>query len=216
MSLLALHLSAEDAQRAYLNVDTTARHLVTRAGETRTLAQLRADVARDLLAGVLGARSSKGAVGVSVAVTVPVLTLLGGSEPGILNGHGPIDADTARKLAAHAPSFIRLLTHPVSSAVLDLDRTVYRPPADLKRWVGIRDHQCGFPGCGRLTKNCDLDHLISRVAGGATSDSNLHALCRDHHRVKHKSKWALERRARGTISWTSPTGYTREADPPPF
>jgi len=137
---------------------------------------------------------------VSVAVTVPVLTLLGGNEPGILNGHWPIDAETARKLAADAPSFIRLLTHPVSSAVLDLDRTAYRPPADLKRWVGIRDYQCDFPGCGRLAKSCDLDHLTSRVAGGATSESNLHALWRDHHRVKHESKWAPERRASGTVS----------------
>lgn len=145
-----------------------------------------------------------------------MITLLGGNEPGILNGHGPIDADTARRLAAHAPSLLRLLTHPVSSAVLDLDRAVYRPPADLKRWVGVRNYQCDFPRCGRLAKNCDLDHLISRVAGGATSDSSLHALCRDHHRVKHTSKWAPKRRARGTVSWTSPTGYTREADPPPF
>ena len=153
---------------------------------------------------------------VSVAVTVPVLTLLGGNEPGTLNGHGLIGTDTARKLAAHGPSFLRLLTHPVSGAVLELDRTVYRPPADLQRWVGVRDYQFDFPGCGRLAKHCDLDHLISRVAGGATSDSNLHALCRDHNRVKHRSKWAPKRTARGTGSWTGPTGYTREADPPPF
>ena len=60
MSLLALNLSAEYAQRAHVNADTTARHLVTQAGETRTLAQLRADVARDLLGGVLLAKRSNG------------------------------------------------------------------------------------------------------------------------------------------------------------
>jgi len=55
-------------------------------------------------------------------VTDPVLTLLGGNEPGTLNGYGPIGTDTARKLAAHGPSFLRLLTHPVWGAVLELDR----------------------------------------------------------------------------------------------
>ena len=92
------------------------------SGETGTLAQRRADLSRDLLAGVLGAERSNGAVGVSVAVTDPVLTLLGGNEPGTLNGYGPIGTDTARKLAAHGPSFLRLLTHPVWGAVLELDR----------------------------------------------------------------------------------------------
>lgn len=214
MSNLTLYSTAEDVARARTNIERVARHLAAQPDETRTLAQLRADVARDLLAGVLGAR---GSVGVSVAVTVPVLTLLGvGHEPGILHGHGPIDAETARRLAAHAPSFVRLLTHPVTGVVLDLDRTVYRPPADLKKWVGARDYQCDFIGCGRLAQDCDIDHLIARVDGGATSDTNLHVLCRNHHRLKHMSKWKPARAPDGTVTWTSPTGHTQSADPPPF
>ncbi|WP_024477096.1 DUF222 domain-containing protein, partial [Arthrobacter sp. CAL618] len=47
-----------------------------------------------------------------VFVTVPVMTLLGGDTPGELEGYGPIDPETARKLAGHAPSFTRILTHP--------------------------------------------------------------------------------------------------------
>ncbi|MHA7153467.1 DUF222 domain-containing protein, partial [Arthrobacter sp. TMN-50] len=39
-----------------------------------------------------------------VFVTVPVLTLLGGDTPGELEGYGPIDPETARKLAGHASS----------------------------------------------------------------------------------------------------------------
>ena len=71
-----------------------------------------------------------------VVVTVPVLTLLGRTdEPARLEGYGPIDAETARRLAAGATSFHRLLTHPVSGVRLDLDRATYAPPADLRLWV---------------------------------------------------------------------------------
>ena len=90
------------------HLDRVATALAAAPDETRTKAQLRADAAGDALAGVLGAA---GSTGVTVMVTVPVMTLLGvGEEPGILAGHGPIAPDVARRLAAHAPSFFRLLT----------------------------------------------------------------------------------------------------------
>jgi hypothetical protein len=151
-------------------------------------------------------------------VTVPVMTLLGvGEEPGILAGHGPIAPDVARRLAAHAPSFFRLLTHPVTGAILDLDRTTYRVPADLKRRVRIRDGQCTFIGCGRRAEDCDLDHTVAWAADrGPTADTNLAALCRNHHRLKHNSRWQMTQDAATGITWTSPTGATRGADPPPF
>jgi hypothetical protein len=214
MCWLTAYLPATVGRRAMAHLDRAAASLATRPDETRTLAQLRADVAGDLLAGVLGASSP--AVGVAVAVTVPVLTLLGrGDEPGILDGYGPIDAQTARRLAAHAPSFMRILTHPVTGTVLDIDRTSYRPPADLKRWVQVRGKICEFPGCGRLADDCDLDHTLAWADGGKTSADNLALLCRNHHRLKHNSKWAVERTNAG-LQWTSPTGAIRTADPPPF
>jgi len=45
---------------------------------------------------------------------------------------------------------------------------------------------------------------------------NLHRLCRRHHRLKHISRWNVQRTDNGTTTWTSPTGNTRTADPPPF
>ena len=150
-----------------------------------------------------------------MAVTVPVLTLLGADEPGTLNGITPIDAQTARELAARAPSFVRILTDPITGTVLDVDRKHYRPPADLARFTAIRDQTCGFPGCGRPADECDIDHTVAWAEGGTTSAANLALLCRDHHRLKHNSKWKAEHRA-GLLHWTSPTGYSRNADPPPF
>lgn len=212
MCWLTAYLPAATAQAAMARINTAARSLASRADETRTLAQLRADIAGDLLAGVLGAPSG----GISVAVTVPVMTLLGRSEDsGFLDGYGPIDADTARRLAGHATSFTRLLTHPVTGTVLDVDRTSYRVPADLKRWLAVRDGGCTFPGCGRTTRGCDLDHTTAWEDGGMTSATNLAHLCRHHHRLKHNSSWKMKQTPHG-VEWTSPTGAIRAGDPPPF
>ncbi len=104
-----------------------------------------------------------------VYVTVPVLTLLGHSEqPAELDGYGPIDADTARRLAAHAPSFRRILTHPETGAYLSYGRKTYRAPADLAGYLRIRDGGCRFPGCSRRAARSDIDHTTDWAAGGAT------------------------------------------------
>jgi hypothetical protein len=212
MSWFSAYLPAAVGERAMARIESCARGLAASPSEPRTLDQLRADVAGDLLAGVLGA----GGASVSVAVTVPVLTLLGASEqPGTLEGYGPIDARTARELAGHAPSFTRILTHPITGAVLDVDRTTYRVPADLKRWLGLRDGGCVFPGCGRRARDCDLDHTTDWADGGTTSARNLAHLCRNHHRLKHNTAWTIDNDD-GRIHWRSPTGATRGADPPPF
>ncbi len=218
MAFLTMKLPAEVAHRVFARVDSAARNLARDADETRTLAQLRADAAGDLLLdGVLeGGRVPR----VSVAVTVPVMTLLGHEdEPGILEGYGPIDAQTARRLAAHAPSFTRLLTHPVTGALLDIDRGVYRPPADLKRWLEVTDVTCAFPGCTRLARNSDIDHIVDRQFGGETRAGNLVHLCRHHHRLKHMTRWtvrATDRDPGCRVEWSSPTGHRRAQDPPPF
>lgn len=213
MCWLSAYLPAPAAERAMARIAAAAIHLAAAPDETRTLDQLRADVAADLLAGVLGT----GGAGVSVAVTVPVLTLLGRSdEPGTLEGYGPIDAATARELAGHAPSFTRILTQPITGTVLDIDRTSYRPPADLKRWLGVRDGGCcTFAGCGKPARACDLDHTVAWADGGTTSAANLAHLCRNHHRLKHETGWTVANTPDG-MTWTSPTGFTRGADPPPF
>jgi hypothetical protein len=213
MSWLSVHLPSDTARRAFAGLDAAARTLLD-TDETRTLDQLRADVAGDLLMGA----GSGAAVGVSVAVTVPVMTLLGASdEPGSMEGVGPIDAATARRLAADAPSFIRLLTHPVTGAVLSLDRTRYRVPADLRRSLRHRDHTCRFAGCGRPADRCDVDHVTEWQHGGATAATNLIHLCRHHHRLKSVANWRVESDARtATVTWTSPTGMVTQAEPPPF
>ncbi|MBO0983457.1 DUF222 domain-containing protein [Rathayibacter sp. SD072] len=136
MATLHLHLPAPDAHGAFDRIDRAARSLHEAPEEERTLGQLRADVATALLLDgetAPGPDGSQPATAVprgmrpQVSVTVPVLTLLGHSdEPGVLDGYGPIDPATARRLAADAPSFTRILTHPETGATLSVGRTAYR------------------------------------------------------------------------------------------
>ncbi|MDQ0649033.1 hypothetical protein QFZ53_003229 [Microbacterium natoriense] len=136
-----------------------------------------------------------------------------GLPPAILDGAVPIDARTARLLAGTTPGWDRVLTHPVSGAVLAADR--YRPPEQLKRHLRARDQRCRFPTCGLAARKCDLDHNDAASTGGSTSEGNLSAFCRRHHTLKHASPWHVRHRSGGLLEWTSPTGRTYLDTPPP-
>lgn len=105
--------------------------------------------------------------------------------PPELDGAVPIDIDTARVLAGSATGWDRVLTHPLSGALLAVDR--YRPSAQLRRRLRARDQRCRFPTCGFPARACDLDHTEAAAAGGSTAEDNLGDLCRRHHVLKHCS-----------------------------
>jgi hypothetical protein len=144
-------------------------------------------------------RRAGGAVGSGGAGVPDIIT-----DPAQLVGRGPIDADTARRLAGGATGWDRVLTHPVSDTVLAVDR--YRPSEQLRRALRVRDEHCRFPGCRQPTQHCDLDHTIAREHDGPTELGNLAHLCRRHHTLKHNSAWRVTQRAGGVMEWTSPTG----------
>ncbi|WP_022893500.1 HNH endonuclease signature motif containing protein [Agromyces subbeticus] len=207
-------LAARDA-----SVDTrsaVSQKIGSCSADSRTATQRAADIAADLLLGGSLAddertrthAGSTGAVRPRIMVTVPVMTLLGLSdEPAELEGYGPIDADAARRLAAHAPSIRRILVHPDTGAALSYGREQYRAPADLDGFVRARDGRCRFPGCSRRAEFADLDHTDAWAHGGSTEASNLAALCRHHHRLKHESGWRVVHEPGGVMRWTSPAGH---------
>lgn len=185
--------------------------------EIRRIDQLRADVFADLLlAGAPAAHGdgdALGAISAHVQVTVPVLSLAGADEaPALLAGSGPIDLATARRLCAGAPGWDRVLTHPLTGAVLAVDR--YRPSADIRRFLAARDEHCRFPGCRRPVRRCDADHTIDAATGGATAADNLAIFCRRHHTLKHATDWTVHQRGGGVLEWKSPAGR-RYRDRPP-
>ena len=199
-------------------VGTPAAAAVARP-DHRTLTQRVADLVGDLLlSGTLEGDptgfTALGAVTPRILVTVPVLSLLGQTnEPAELDGYGPIDAETARRIAAHAPSFQRILTHPETGAFLSYGRTSYRVPADLAGYLAVRDGRCRFPGCGRRARSADIDHTVDWAHGGSTSHENLAHLCRKHHRLKHRTRWRVTQEPGGVIRWTSPAGHVLRTYP---
>ncbi len=218
-------LSAEDAIGAAAAVTGIAKGLKVE-GEQRTFAQLEADVFRDLLTDATGVTpppaaaapvASPGArrgVRAEVLVHVPVMTAMGKSDDAaVLDGYGPIDADTARQLCADAPGFLRILTDPEDGATLSFGRTSYRVPAELKRYLRVRDEVCRFVGCTRSASLCDIDHTIPWAEDGETVKTNLAHLCRGHHRLKERGRWQIRHDPGGTLKWTSPTGRTYQTRP---
>lgn len=187
--------------------------------ESRTHDELRADLLADLaLTGTPAGHDADGVLGqirAEVHVTVPALTLAGVSErAAVVDGAAPIDPATARRLCGNAPGWERVLTHPVTGAVLAVDR--YRPSAELRRTLRARDQRCRFPGCRVPVRHCDIDHVHDRALGGPTAEHNLVHACRRHHVLKHHSAWTVVLAADRTLTWTSPTGrtYPDTAAPP--
>jgi hypothetical protein len=200
-------LPAFDATKLGNALDDHAR-AARAAGDERTLDQLRADA---LTAGI--------SAEVEVQVVIPASVLLGaGDDPAAVTGHGPVDAELARILAADA-TWRRLVTDPDDHTLLSVGGTTYRPGAVLTRHLRARDQNCRFPTCDRPASGCDLDHTVA-FPGGPTTPDNLGALCRRHHRLKHDpaAEGAAAPRLRqaepGTFTWTLPTGHTYRQPPP--
>lgn len=188
------------------------------ARDSRTRDQRRVDIFCDLM--LCGAPTAHGegdalaAIRGTVQVTIPFLTLAGlGDEPALLAEHGPIDSVTARRIAADAPEWERVLVHPHTGEPIAVDR--YRPSAQQRRLVNARDQHCRWPGCRRRAERCDADHTIAYADGGPTCAKNLALLCRRHHVLKHASPWRVLQLGAGSLEFTSPTGRVYRNDAPP-
>ncbi len=209
---LTVHGAAARVQIADRRVDAIARRLRdTGASEGRTLDQLRADVALDLLAG----KDYDNAT-VTVLLTMPATTALGvDGRPAHLVGYGDIPARQAIDLAYHTDAtWRRILTEPATGRVLDVGRRRYRPPIALRDHVRADSPTCTGPGCSRPAQQCDLDHRVP-FPEGTTSKDNLHPACRRHHRAKTLGGWRTTKDRRGLL-WISPCGYRYRHQPDPI
>ncbi|SDJ39666.1 protein of unknown function [Frankineae bacterium MT45] len=220
MAAIWAYLPADAADAVMVAVNAVADQTKADSpGDERSADQRRADA---FLAIALQALNDPGlpkAHGMrpSVQVTIAATTLLNLDElPGELDGYGPIPAVLARKIAADPTgTWRRLVTDPVTGTLLDYGRTTYKPPRNLADFVITRDQTCAFPTCSRSARRCDLDHRIPYPAGG-TSDANLNALCRKHHRLKHHLGWTLTHRdTTGNHHWTTKTGHHYQSTTPP-
>ena len=136
----------------------------------------------------------------------------------VLTGYGPISPATARALAAGG-IWNRIVTDPLTGAVLDVGTTRYRPTRAIAEHVVARDRTCVRPGCTHQASSCQLDHTLPYnhdhpERGGPTSVQNLGPLCSRDHLTKTHAGFRVTQPEPGIFEWTTPTGhrYRRERD----
>ncbi|MBB3052096.1 hypothetical protein FHS23_003125 [Prauserella isguenensis] len=223
MSRLAVDLPADVGTAVKSHLDALARRLRGRnredggAGDGRTMDQLRADVAADLLLGRdPGATVPKAAA--TVHVHLPVDTALAITDDGCeLDGYGPIPGPVAREIMTNPHSTWRaVLCDPGSGRPVDLGRTRRRPTATVRELVAVRDRECCIPWCHRPARHCDFDHNTPWADGGDTSTVNGSPKCDHHHARKNHPGWRIRHDTEtGVTAVTTPNGavHTTATEP---
>ncbi|QUQ66308.1 DUF222 domain-containing protein [Kutzneria sp. CA-103260] len=193
MAQLRITLTALDARACYDILTQDARALVK---DERTTDQKRADAFLDRFLGYGVDRKVK------VHVTISLETLMGLTEdPGLLDGYGPIAADSARELAMHAPWRGLLLDQYRRASELGTD--TYRPTTRIKEFAELNaGGTCSAPGC--TTPIQELDHTIPWPTG-KTAATQLKGYCAHHHHLKHGNH-TVTLDSDNTLHWVTPLG----------
>lgn len=134
----------------------------------------------------------------------PVPTVLGG---------GPIDQDSAARLMIAAKTWWRVITDPLTGAVVEFGQNRYRPTPAQRAILHFRDGSCTTPGCTGPAARCEIDHTREWQHGGGTDIGNLRLGCKRCHRLKSLGLLEVEQRAGGTILVTSLFGTRRVGYP---
>ncbi len=191
----------------------------TDQADTRTLDQIRSDIAMELLlCGPLGSAvgTPAEAITATVQVTIAASTLAGADERmAEFDGFGPVVPEEVRMLAAFSSTWERLF---VDNEGMVVATDAYAPTANMKRYLRARDQRCRFPGCRRPARRCQIDHNHDHAKGGKTETCNLSCFCTGHHVLKHpdlrdRHRWTARQLPGGVIAWVSPSGHTYIDEP---
>ncbi len=169
-------------------------------GETRSMDQLRADVAVDLLCGT--PHPSVGSVHLSISLD----RLLDPNTRSAaeLIGYGPILDDILDQTTKSSWEWT-VDQHRVPIAD---GHTRRRPTASQQRRIRHRYPTCIAPGCRRPAVDCDLDHTTPWSENATTDSSQMAPLCRPDHTTRHRTGWIYTAESDGRITWKSPIGTT--------
>jgi len=208
MAALRCEQPVEIAQAMYAKVDRLARQ---EPKNGRSMDAVRADVLASL---VLEEPKSAGSK-VLIQVTVPITALLGVDDrPGQLDAGQVIPAEVVRDLMSHPGTlFHRLLTDPAGN-LLEYSPGVYRPKADVDRFIRTRHRTCVMPCCSHPSRSCDIDHAVAWPEGKSTG-KNLGPLDRRHHRYKHATNAEVSIEEDGTTTIKTRWGQTYVTRPEP-
>ncbi|PPF46911.1 hypothetical protein C5B85_01095 [Pseudoclavibacter sp. AY1F1] len=206
--------AAVDEAHATAKTAETAEEL-----DERSLNEVMSDVVADMLltSDPMGNSAAAG-IQANVQLSIPITTALtetprAGQAPALLEGMTPMPIEDAKRLAATAPAFIRVLTHPITGAVQAVDS--YKPTAAMRAFLHARDVHCRFIGCRQPAVACELDHTEDYQYGGKTAIWNLSDFCKNHHIVKHHTAWKVRQLGGGILEWTTPSGKVYISRPEP-
>jgi hypothetical protein len=184
--------------------------------ETRTIAQMRADLFSQWLCGVGTDRAAQ----TKIFVTIPVQLLEGADTTDLpvgeaeIVGHGAIDPLTAKQMFLDVDVFHRVIVDPISSVVIDMDRRSRHATQAQRDWLVLQHGTCARDGCNRLALDADIDHRVPWAEGGRTNLEDLRPLCPRDHVARHRTRAVYRSRPDGSVEVTTPTGF-RSAAPPP-
>ena len=195
LSRYTLLLDAEGAAVVDAAVDALAkpsRDPETGERDPRTPACRRADALLDLVRRAVEApgdlpRSSKA----TLVVTVPLQVLEGrlrGVGVATTRDRQDLTADTVRRMACDARVVPAVLGS--EGEVLEQGRSERLFTAGQVRHLWLRDGGCTFPGCTKPPAWTDAHHLVHWLDHGPTDLDNAALLCRAHHTVVHRERYA--------------------------
>jgi hypothetical protein len=175
------------------------------AGDARSHAERQGDALVALARGALdgGGLPTVRGERPHVRVTIDLMALCAergaaGFAGGSLGWAGPINPETARRLACDA-GVSRIITGP-NGLPLDVGREQRNASAGIRRAIEVRDEHCVFTGCDAPPEWCDVHHVIHWAHGGPTSCENGALLCERHHTSCHEGGFSI-RRDPGTARW---------------
>ncbi|ABL80977.1 HNH endonuclease signature motif containing protein [Nocardioides sp. JS614] len=144
-----------------------------------------------------------GGLTATVVVTIPVETLLGGLEPGVLDTGTTISPGQARRLACEAQIIPMILDG--NSQPLDLGRRRRFHTKAQRLAIAHRDQTCTADGCDWPPGLCHIHHNNPWAAGGPTSVKDGRLLCPKHHTRAHDPHYTTTTLPGGKVAFTRRT-----------
>ena len=131
------------------------------------------------------------------------------ADPSLLDGVGPIAADTARQVCCDAD--ITPIVVGRNGEILNVGRSRRVPTAAQRKAVIARDQHC--VGCAAPAARCQIHHITWWRHHGTTNLDNLTLLCWTCHHNVHHNNWTITRQPDGRYT-ANPPDRPQRPDPP--
>ncbi len=140
----------------------------------------------------------------SLIVATRYETLATGIGSADIQGHGPITAAAARRLACEYGIIPAVLG--TRSELLDMGVPNRLATPAQRLHIAVRDGGCLFPGCDRPPSFTEAHHRNHHLDGGPTVEHNLDSFCLFHHHQVHEGGWTYTIVDESTLEFHPPGG----------